>query len=266
MTFSNLPPTRRAALRDDAVRLRAILRGVRGARSDERDFALFDARDELKGLGVDATQIDSFDPRDDAALDHHIGQAHAVATALGAPDEADHSALFGDGGQDTLAGGGGEDVVFGGPGDDTISLTASRWPASAVQVIGDAVNRSVNIIADPLRTAERLGQEERARALERAGLAGEKTAHNNRYDAERHARWNYRMAQELGPVWATAIGTGYELKEFAPLRNLGETLMDLHNNGGGVGQAQAGGNPPTYNTPGIVTMERRGSRYPTGLK
>lgn len=48
---------------------------------DARDFALFEARDELPGLGVDAAQIDGFDAQDDAALDHHIGQAHAVATA-----------------------------------------------------------------------------------------------------------------------------------------------------------------------------------------
>jgi hypothetical protein len=62
------------------------------------------------------------------------------------------------------------------------------------------------------------------------------------------------------------LGSAYELKEFAPLRTLGETLMDLHNNGVGIGQARAGGRAPTYRTPGIVTMERKGARYPSSIE
>ena len=64
--------SQREALRDDAVRLRDILREVRRANSDGRSFALFDARDALQALGIDADMIDGFDAGDDAALDHHI--------------------------------------------------------------------------------------------------------------------------------------------------------------------------------------------------
>ena len=88
--------SQREALRDDAVRLRDILREVRRANSDGRSFALFDARDALQALGIDADMIDGFDAGDDAALDHHIDQAHAVATALGAADDTSCSGWLDD--------------------------------------------------------------------------------------------------------------------------------------------------------------------------
>lgn len=257
MPLSHLSVPERDRVRADAARMRDLLRGVRDARSDARDFALFDVRDQLAGLGVAREQIDAFDAQDDEALDDHIGQAHAMATAFGAEDDQ-NSALFGDGGQHVLQGGSGEDVI---------GVEAPTPPARAAgHFVRGAIERGAEFFAAPIRTAQRLGNEERKRALERAGSAGEPTAHNNRYDAERHARWNYRMAKELGPGWATALGTAYELKEFAPFETLGETLMDLRNNGVGIGQARAGGGAPSHRTPGIVTMERRGSRYPTTFK
>ena len=246
MTFDNFPPSRRDALRDDAVRLRAILRGVRGARSDERDFALFDARDELKGLGVDAAQIDAFDAHDDAALDHHIGQAHAVATALGALDEADHSALWGEGGVETLAGENGNDTLLGGGMDDRIEETAAKAPHPPTlneRVMGSA---PMQHITRPFKIANRLAHEEAARAKEEARRAGVFNSRglpdssNNQFDAERHARWAYRTAKEVGPRWATIFGVGHELDNLVHGGPVRETVMDLHNNGVGIGQARAG--------------------------
>ena len=114
--------SQRQALRDDAVRLRDILREVRRANSDGRSFALFDARDALQALGIDADMIDGFDAADDAALDRHIGQAHAVATALGAPDDADHTALFGDADEVTVTGSAAPEGLVRGPrvGDELL--------------------------------------------------------------------------------------------------------------------------------------------------
>ena len=116
----------------------------------------------MKGLGVDAAQIDAFDAHDDAALDHHIGQAHAVATALGALDEADHSVLWGESGVETLA---------GGMGDDTIDVTAVKAPspfesrvAQAGQAIANNVGGAYSRIANSPSVAERIGREEVLRA------------------------------------------------------------------------------------------------------
>jgi hypothetical protein len=117
MPFSHLSAAERERLRSDAVRLRDLLHGVRNARADERDFALFDVRDQLAGMGVPTERIDSFDARDDDALNEHIGQAHAMAVALGAEDDADRSSLFG---------GSGHPVLQGGPGEDAISVTGRK--------------------------------------------------------------------------------------------------------------------------------------------
>jgi hypothetical protein len=60
------------------MRLLTLLREVRAAKSDARDFALFDRRDALAALGVPMDEIDKFDAHDDAALDRHIGRVQAA--------------------------------------------------------------------------------------------------------------------------------------------------------------------------------------------
>lgn len=98
------------AVRDDAMRLLTLLREVRAAKPDERDFALFDRRDAFNALGAPYEQIDAFDAQDDGALDRHIAAARAVATAYGAPDD-EGSILSGSSGQDVLVGSGAGDLI-----------------------------------------------------------------------------------------------------------------------------------------------------------
>ncbi len=68
---------------DAAVRLHRLLSDVRAAPTDARNYMLFDRRDELNGLGVDDDQINGFDAANDAALDHHIARAGAMAREFG---------------------------------------------------------------------------------------------------------------------------------------------------------------------------------------
>jgi hypothetical protein len=107
------------AARDKSLRLLNLLRGVREAKPDARDFALFDRRDDLAALGVPHAQIDSFDARDDAALDRHIADAGAAARRLGAVDASDPDLLFGDSGQD---------VLRGGDDGDALTVSAAKPP------------------------------------------------------------------------------------------------------------------------------------------
>jgi hypothetical protein len=72
--------------RDAAARLHGLLSDVRAAPRDARNYVLFERRDELNGLGVDDGQINAFDARDEATLDHHIAQANAVARGIGHRD------------------------------------------------------------------------------------------------------------------------------------------------------------------------------------
>ena len=82
-------PSPNARARDDAMRPLTLLREVRAAKAEARDFALFDRRDAIARLGVPHDEIDAFDAQDDDALDRHIAEARAVATAYGAPEDDD---------------------------------------------------------------------------------------------------------------------------------------------------------------------------------
>jgi hypothetical protein len=226
--------------RRKAQDLLTLLTEVRQAKPDARDFALFDRRDALAGLGVPHTQIDGFDAKDDAALDRHIADARSVAKALGASQDDDRL-LFGETGREVLQGGASADTLLADSGGDALRSPPVTHPIPP----GPTWLERANQIAD----------EEKARAKVQARMDGVHPL-NNRFDAERHARWTYRMAKDLGPTLATIIGIGHEITGLPALK-FNETLMDLHNNGVGIGQARAGGALPNTSTPGLKMQPGR---------
>ena len=76
----------RARARAAALMLRGMLRELRSAPKDSRDFLVFDKRDDWRDLGVDDDHVAAFDLSDDALLDHHIAQADEAVRALGHVD------------------------------------------------------------------------------------------------------------------------------------------------------------------------------------
>lgn len=74
----------RARARAAALMLRGMLRELRSAPKDSRDFLVFDKRDDWKDLGVNDDHVAAFDLSDDALLDHHIAQAGEAVRAFGA--------------------------------------------------------------------------------------------------------------------------------------------------------------------------------------
>lgn len=92
-------------------------------------------------------------------------------------------------------------------------------------------------IAGKLKAARRIADEE----LER-----HTGHHNDQGDADRHAQWSRRMANETGPVFSTLVGFGHELEGSAPSwlggrgQPLSEATMDLINNAQGVRASQQG--------------------------
>jgi RHS repeat-associated protein len=103
-------------------------------------------------------------------------------------------------------------------------------------------------------TANKLANSEFLRSKTNA-TANNLIPHNNIYDAERHARWTYRMATETGSGWAGVFGTGYELTGMLNGQPLAEMLMDLNNNAVGLQAAMNGAGMPTTSTPGLMTLE-----------
>jgi hypothetical protein len=206
-------PDRLPFARDNAPNLLALLTEVRDATPDARDFAWFDRRDDLMRAGVPRVEVDGFDARDSAALNRKITETRAAASG------SDAWPAFADAGGDVLRS----------PPAPTPIQPGRNW----------------------VQRATRIADEEKARSIAQARAAGV-SAHNNRFDAERHARWTYRMAKELGPTIATIAGIGHEIGNIAHFEPLGEALMDLHNNGVGIGHAR---------TPCLVTI-RPQARYP----
>lgn len=103
----------------NAARLHGMLREVRNAPKDARDFLVFDRRDDWKNLGVGDDHIAAVDLTDDDALDDHIAQAGALARALGHVDE-----------NDMISGGEGQDTLIGGAGNDRlVSVTGAAQQA-----------------------------------------------------------------------------------------------------------------------------------------
>jgi hypothetical protein len=82
--------------------------------------------------------------------------------------------------------------------------------------------------------AGQIAKQEKARALAMAAAAGDDDPHNDRFDAERHARWSNRMATEIGPIFAQVAGSGHEVtNELLDGQPGAESYMDLHNNAEG---------------------------------
>lgn len=108
---------------------------------------------------------------------------------------------------------------------------------------------------NPLSVARRIASEElrRTEALVRQRGA---TGSNDLYDAERHARWTYRMSQEIGPRLAHQISSLYEMKgllyDRQPVRN---SRMDLHNNALGIREYLNNRPIPSTTTRGLMSLE-----------
>ncbi|WP_340647526.1 hypothetical protein [Phenylobacterium sp.] len=92
-------------------------------------------------------------------------------------------------------------------------------------------------IAGKFKAGRRIADEE---------LARHTGHHNDQGDADRHAQWSRRMANETGPAFSTLVGLGHELEGSAPRwlggkgQPLSEATMDLMNNAQGVRAAQRG--------------------------
>jgi len=103
---------------------------------------------------------------------------------------------------------------------------------------GNAVNRQV-------------GNYQRARAMGNE-VSGQHKGLNNLQDAMRHAEWNRRMANEIGPFTAWSMGVGNEIAGMGRSIMKGEPIdwaavkMDLHNNAAGR-EAAAQGRPVDIN-------------------
>jgi len=84
------------------------------------------------------------------------------------------------------------------------------------------------------------GKVSRGQEIARDELAAHRGHHNDLEDARRHAHWSRRMAQELGPVFATAVGAGHEVTGLIEGEPLAEAIMDMRNNAVGVNSQFAG--------------------------
>ena len=62
--------------------------------------------------------------------------------------------------------------------------------------------------------------------------------HNDCDDANRHAEWSKRMADELGGWFSDLAGTGHELEGLLNGAPFNETVMDLNNNKEGRNASQ----------------------------
>lgn len=85
-----------------------------------------------------------------------------------------------------------------------------------------------------IHKARQIAGEELQTSIANAREAGLPDAHNNSYDALRHARWSQRMADEIGPVFARVAGLEHELEgSLLHGQGMDEALMDLRNNAEG---------------------------------
>jgi RHS repeat-associated protein len=100
------------------------------------------------------------------------------------------------------------------------------------------------------KIARRIGDEEIARTY-RITRGYKLGGHNDLFDAERHARWVYRMSMEIGSGWAGVFATGHEFGEIFSQPFI-EMRMDLSNNSLGLKAAVDGLGMPTMSNPGLV--------------
>ena len=118
---------------------------------------------------------------------------------------------------------------------------------------------------DPSGRVAKSSSEATITALRIAGEEAERTrlltndftigGHNDLYDAERHARWVYRMTVELGSGLASAFATAHELEGMVKGQPFIETQMDLANNSLGMNAAINGSGIPDRSTPGLIYIQ-----------
>ena len=78
--------------------------------------------------------------------------------------------------------------------------------------------------------------------------------HNDIFDAERHARWVYRMSVAVGSGWAGLFGAGHEGEDMLGGQPFSEMQMDMNNNSLGMNAAINGAGIPTRSTQGLMYM------------
>lgn len=100
--------------------------------------------------------------------------------------------------------------------------------------------------------AQRIGDE----GLARSTRISQGRAVNNRYDAERHARWVYRMAKEIDPVTAYLVSAAYEVKGLLSGQPFIQARMDLNNNRLGLDAAVSGKRIPNRRDPSLATIDK----------
>jgi RHS repeat-associated protein len=76
--------------------------------------------------------------------------------------------------------------------------------------------------------------------------------HNDIFDAERHARWVYRMSVAVGSGWAGLIAAGHEGEGMLGGQPFNEMRMDMNNNSLGMNAAINGAGIPNRSTPGLM--------------
>ena len=94
--------------------------------------------------------------------------------------------------------------------------------------------------------------------LQRDKVTGENAGRNDIYDAERHARWMYRLTREVGLSIGKAIG---DMKEaWGLIKGAGgsETAMDFHNNEVGRRDALEGKPIPSrHRTEDLIYLDEK---------
>jgi RHS repeat-associated protein len=151
---------------------------------------------------------------------------------------------------------GGDSRTPGGPsssdaGDQSDQPQSKQCPApsggqSAIPSGAGAISFS-----DAEVIARRIANEELARTqriTDNYRLGG----HNDIYDAERHARWVYRMSIAIGSGWAGRCATAQEGEGMVGGQPFIEMRMDLNNNSLGMNAAINGTGMPTRSTPGLM--------------
>lgn len=124
-----------------------------------------------------------------------------------------------------------------------------NWiPAAPTAARGGGRNTSESRYAH----AQRIAEEELGRTFKLRGRGG---GHNDIYDAERHARWIYRVAREIDVPTAQAVGSAYELRGTLRGQPLRELRMDLHNNAVGLSEFLNGRPIPTIKTRELMYID-----------
>ena len=102
-----------------------------------------------------------------------------------------------------------------------------------INLYGYVSNRPVNLW-DPLGLSPSDWWDIPAKIERAQEIANEELAkhhgHNDCDDANRHAEWSKRMADELGGWFSDLVGTGHELEGLLNGAPFDETVMDLNNN------------------------------------